>query len=294
MAKVKAASRSQAAECETLISVCKAALVSDPTDERKIGALADALVKRAERIEYNHYNSHAHLKAAETLRKDADALREMQTRIIAGRKAIPDFEDGETYRQGDVVRFGDGIFQAKRGTGELPRRGPDWTLLAGKEVAVSPSPERRKASREWPVDPNLPKPAVPGPIRSEADREAYNKLMDYCINEAMLAVAKTGVPANSPATYDALTTLSGAIKALQEWIAQQISDVARRLDQLEASGIKFAGVWQRATGYRRGCVVTHQGSAWCAIRDHDEPEEPGKSDAWQLMVKRGADGKDAR
>lgn len=293
MAKVRVATKVRAAGAETLVALCEAILKGQAIDAAEAGQLASALEKRAEKIEYQHFNSDPHLKAAQTLRDDVAALKEMQARLIAGRKAIPDFVAGETYRAKDLVRSADGIFQAKRATNSVPRSGPDWTLVAGKEAAL-PSSAKQKATRPWPVDPSLQKPAVPGLIRDASDREAYGRHLDFCVNNVMQALAKTGAAANSPVSYDLLATVNGALTALQEWTFQQMNAVGERLAALEATGIKFSGVWQRATGYQRGCVVTHQGSAWCAVRDHEEPEEPGKSDCWQLMVKRGADGKDAK
>lgn len=72
-----------------------------------------------------------------------------------------------------------------------------------------------------------------------------------------------------------------------------VDELTARTAAIEATGIKFQGTWQRANGYRRGAVVSHGGSAWCCIKDHEVPETPGASEVWQLMVKKGADAKDA-
>jgi hypothetical protein len=70
----------------------------------------------------------------------------------------------------------------------------------------------------------------------------------------------------------------------------QVRELRERLSEVESSGIKYCGVFQRAQSYRRGSLVTHDGSAWCAVTDEADGV-PGKSDAWQLMVKRGRDGR---
>lgn len=51
----------------------------------------------------------------------------------------------------------------------------------------------------------------------------------------------------------------------------------------------YRGVFQAGTTYERGDVATWAGSTWHA----HEPTtaKPGESKAWQLMVKKGADGK---
>jgi hypothetical protein len=53
--------------------------------------------------------------------------------------------------------------------------------------------------------------------------------------------------------------------------------------------MKYCGVHQASIAYRKGHVVTHDGSAWCATRDVSV-ERPGSGgDGWQLMVKHGKD-----
>jgi hypothetical protein len=64
-----------------------------------------------------------------------------------------------------------------------------------------------------------------------------------------------------------------------------------RQTALESRGLAYVGVFQRAATYRRGSVVTHEGSAWIATVDA-EGVEPGDGKIWQLLVKRGRDGKD--
>jgi len=74
----------------------------------------------------------------------------------------------------------------------------------------------------------------------------------------------------------------------------RLEAMERRLQELECRGLKYAGIWQRASDYERGSVITHAGSAFVAIRKTQSTDKPGESDAWQMMVKAGKDGKDAR
>lgn len=56
--------------------------------------------------------------------------------------------------------------------------------------------------------------------------------------------------------------------------------------------IKHCGVWEAATKYAEGNFVTHAGSTWCA-KTAEPQGKPGEKDGnWQLVVKRGKDGKD--
>ncbi len=52
----------------------------------------------------------------------------------------------------------------------------------------------------------------------------------------------------------------------------------------------YRGVW-REGAHEKGDIVTWAGSSWHCERD-TEDKPGGGSDAWRLMVKRGADGKD--
>lgn len=71
-------------------------------------------------------------------------------------------------------------------------------------------------------------------------------------------------------------------------------DVAgERLAALETKveNFKHVGTWSSGKRYKHGNFVTDKGSMWHALADTDE--RPGESNAWQLVVKRGQDGKDA-
>ena len=60
-----------------------------------------------------------------------------------------------------------------------------------------------------------------------------------------------------------------------------------------APGLKYAGLWLEGHGYAPGDVVTHGGSAW--VCEAETTAKPGAAgDGWQLMVKRGRDGRDVR
>jgi len=56
--------------------------------------------------------------------------------------------------------------------------------------------------------------------------------------------------------------------------------------------VRYHGVWSPDTEYQRGDLVTSGGSMWHCW--HTTRAKPGESDDWQLCVKRGSPGKDAR
>jgi hypothetical protein len=87
---------------------------------------------------------------------------------------------------------------------------------------------------------------------------------------------------------------------IKEYVAKALAPTedaleaySRRLIEVEKGGIRYRGIFQRADVYARGDVVTHGGSAWIALNGV-EGAVPGQAESWQLMCKRGADGKDAR
>ena len=59
-------------------------------------------------------------------------------------------------------------------------------------------------------------------------------------------------------------------------------------------GLMYRGVYQKAATYYRDECVTHGGSAWACLKDDVRCDPGTDTSAWQLMVKRGADGKDAQ
>jgi hypothetical protein len=60
-----------------------------------------------------------------------------------------------------------------------------------------------------------------------------------------------------------------------------------------APGLKYAGVYVDGQAYGPGDLVTHGGSVWHCERP--TAAKPGTTaDGWQLMVKRGKDGRDVR
>jgi hypothetical protein len=82
------------------------------------------------------------------------------------------------------------------------------------------------------------------------------------------------------------------IEDIGNFIMDQVRPVQARIKQLEAQvaelqagGIRYCGVHQRANDYRRGSVVTAEGALWIATVDIPPGELPGKSLGWQLSVK---------
>ena len=70
-------------------------------------------------------------------------------------------------------------------------------------------------------------------------------------------------------------------------IAQsRIRERERMLAEVEARGyVTYCGVYDEATDYARGALVTHGGSAWVALTPAEKGLRPGKAPVWRLAVK---------
>ena len=76
--------------------------------------------------------------------------------------------------------------------------------------------------------------------------------------------------------------------------AQQISALEKRIAALEAQpkGLSYEGTWEAGRTYRKGQCVTFGGSMWVALDTNIvRPGDQNFPKAWQLAVKRGAEGK---
>jgi hypothetical protein len=73
-----------------------------------------------------------------------------------------------------------------------------------------------------------------------------------------------------------------------------LAGVEQRLDEIQAKpGMKYEGVWNSEKAYSAGDFVTDKGSLFIC-KDGCINVRPGTSNAWQLAVQRGRDGRDRR
>ena len=79
---------------------------------------------------------------------------------------------------------------------------------------------------------------------------------------------------------------SGALQSKIDALETKIGDLQKRKVP------EYKGVWVDDTHYLAASMVTSAGSLWIAKRD--TVDAPGSSVDWQLCVKRGKDGRDAR
>ncbi|MBB2670690.1 UNVERIFIED_ORG: hypothetical protein GGE44_000231 [Rhizobium esperanzae] len=68
--------------------------------------------------------------------------------------------------------------------------------------------------------------------------------------------------------------------------AAKMKTLAARIAELEASGVRYSGCYQRALECRRGSVVTFASSMWIALDNVPAGVQPGSNTAfWQLAQK---------
>lgn len=93
--------------------------------------------------------------------------------------------------------------------------------------------------------------------------------------------------------YGMLYTEMLCAKVLLILRLRDINALRARVDALEAQqkAVRYRGVYQPAETYAKGNLATYDGSLWACIAD--DPGKPGVS-GWQLAVKKGRDGADAR
>ncbi|WP_143749620.1 hypothetical protein [Mesorhizobium sp. WSM3879] len=154
-----------------------------------------------------------------------------------------------------------------------------------------------RPKKAWEIK-NLPRPTYPTGARQRGDQKAlataFASFVEYHIDQANIAMQKANVDAAAKVSIELLMDVAGEHLGVQHWMTARIAELEDRINEIEATGIKYVGTYQRASSYKRGSVVSHSGSSWVAIKDVGEGVAPIEGhDMWQLMVKRGRDGKDA-
>ena len=75
-------------------------------------------------------------------------------------------------------------------------------------------------------------------------------------------------------------------KACRELV---VAPLVARIAELEAR--EWVGVWTAGKSYPKNAIVTHDGSAWVATRDHPHLKPGAEGSGWRLIVKRGRDAR---
>ena len=80
---------------------------------------------------------------------------------------------------------------------------------------------------------------------------------------------------------------------IDDTITAEVKSLNQRLAEVEKGGIRYRGVYGRSETYQRGDATTYAGSLFIALKDFPSGD-PMTTPDWQLAVKAGRPGKDAR
>jgi hypothetical protein len=79
-------------------------------------------------------------------------------------------------------------------------------------------------------------------------------------------------------------------------VKREFAPINKTLEELASrpAGVSYRGVWTSTATYAKDQAVTESGSLWVALGPSTGMKPGSSPGAWQLAVKRGADGKDYR
>lgn len=95
---------------------------------------------------------------------------------------------------------------------------------------------------------------------------------------------------------DALTLAVMGLKSARlrsQVLEAHVRDLAARVAALEAFPMKYVGVYQSGRSHKKNEVATFAGGLWICRADETKAK-PGDGPDWQMCVKAGRDGRDAR
>jgi hypothetical protein len=151
---------------------------------------------------------------------------------------------------------------------------------------------------EWPSTDNRPRP----PWTRDVWRQMYIERQEYLAAERVKRIETTEIAAlrreNAAlslriAKLEKSTAPGGAlIKGLAAAVCDLIKPLEDKLAEQERRIPKYRGYWEAGEMYSKSSLVTHGGSLWLAVQPTQE--RPGNSDAWEMVAKRGRDGRHAK
>ncbi|WP_192178814.1 hypothetical protein [Mesorhizobium amorphae] len=254
-----------------------------------VQAEIDRLSAKAEDFEYNHWNSGAHIDAAKLIRREIDTLRGFKARLLADLPPISTHEKDKHYQKGAVLVDASGVvWEAGRPTWDRPEtKSDDWQPIIG-------TPAEPEAVVQRQVAPKAKKRTKATKGKTEAD-EAEEQVYQAEVDETFNALIEDLGFEDLARPLSTRMTVSLVAQVLTI-LDRACSRINKRVDEIGSRpGLTYRGVFRADVTYRLGDVTTHAGSAWHCCIESVTGVCPGDGQAmWQLMVKRGQNGKDAR
>jgi hypothetical protein len=102
--------------------------------------------------------------------------------------------------------------------------------------------------------------------------------------------------ASNPAGYITKRDFDRCLEHIGKLVGEELAKRDARIAELEARpvGLNYAGVFKPTASYPKHSAVSHAGSVWCAKKDFPSGEPGTANSGWQLVCKRGRDGKDGK
>ena len=141
-----------------------------------------------------------------------------------------------------------------------------------------------------------PKQDSPAAIDDAAQHSAF---MQRCAADLAICEApKPAATAPSPPTrskYVTYKALGRTLEKIGRLVGQIIRESTERLEKriAELEQRDWVGTWTGGKSFAKNSIVSHDGSAWLAVRQYPEGKPGTPNSGWKLIVKRGRDGKDA-
>lgn len=110
---------------------------------------------------------------------------------------------------------------------------------------------------------------------------------------ALTRLKKSKTPVTMGTMVAVVDGLKQVLFEVAENHAAALRTAQKRIDDLEAMPMEYAGTYWPEKEYRKRQFVTFGGRVWCCVASTTR-NKPGLSEDWKLAVDKGRDGKDAK
>jgi hypothetical protein len=116
--------------------------------------------------------------------------------------------------------------------------------------------------------------------------QEIQKQLQRMLQTAPATASDTCAPATGDGVESRLKRLEDFIFGTdRQGLAATIAAIVAKGVRIALGGsLKYCGIWDETTDYSRNSIITHNGSAWIALRD-SKGDRPGSTGSWRLMVK---------
>jgi hypothetical protein len=165
--------------------------------------------------------------------------------------------------------------------------------LKGRRLEVERQNRRDRAAADWRSYEEACHQRATEAASAPAPPPELRELTMQQVEPLVRAIAR-GVNQRLAPLEEKLTAVERASGTLGLALDIGLAGVEGRLNELEGKpSLKYRGVWNASEAYTAGDFCTDKGSLFIC-KDTCIGVRPGTSNAWQLAVQRGRDGRDRR